>query len=220
MSVAGVKLYGEWTKAAEILAASPADIDQALTAALRALAEWFAAGIKKKINSNVPPPNSPFTQLMKGSGKTLIDKGDLRNGVGVVQTGRHNFFVGIPRSVQSAGGSLASIADILENGRTIVMRMTPKQRRFLHATLGKKVSKVKGGGGGSIIVIHIPPRPFIAPVYDAAMSGMQAKFEGLFLRNLRKINPNPAPTPPGAGYTLTLVPAKKGGFVRRWVKNK
>lgn len=37
--------------------------------------------IKQKIDQNVPPPNSPFTIARKGSSKTLIDTGAMKNSI-------------------------------------------------------------------------------------------------------------------------------------------
>ncbi len=210
-----IQLTGDWTKAQAALHGSPQDIDQAMHAAVMGVAEYLAGKIKKKIGSNVPPPNSPFTLLMKKSAKTLIDNSDMRNAIGVIPVGRHNAFVGIP-----AAGGMARLADIQENGRTIVMRMTPKMRKFLHATLGQRVSKV--GSGNGILVIHIPPRPFVAPTFAEEGSTLEARFKRLFIANLKRLNPQPAPTSATTheGQKLVWVPSKKGGMVRRWVGKK
>ncbi len=45
--------------------------------ALALLGQFFQDKVKKKINSNVPPPNAPSTIAAKGSSKTLIDSGQL-----------------------------------------------------------------------------------------------------------------------------------------------
>lgn len=37
--------------------------------------------IKKKIDTNVPPPNSPVTIALKGSSHTLIDTGAMKNSI-------------------------------------------------------------------------------------------------------------------------------------------
>jgi len=37
--------------------------------------------VRKKITSNVPPPNAPSTIIRKGSDKTLIDRGDMLRAV-------------------------------------------------------------------------------------------------------------------------------------------
>lgn len=189
----GLKMVGDWKEAKEVLAAAPGDLDQAMEAAVAALAEFLVGRIKKRIGENVPPPNSPFTVLMKKSSKTLINKGDLRNGARAVRVGKHRYFVGIPAALQGGRGaqklgSLTKLAEVLEDGRTIVMRMTPKQRRFLFATLGKKASKIptKGGSTG-ILVIHIPPRPFIKPVFAEFQPQAGALYEKYLKKNLQRL---------------------------------
>lgn len=41
----------------------------------------LASAVKKRITSNVPPPNAPSTVAAKGSDKTLIDTGRLLNSI-------------------------------------------------------------------------------------------------------------------------------------------
>ncbi len=179
--MAAVKRVGDWKKAKEVLEAAPADLEQALQSAMLALGNFLAGKIKQKIGSNVPPPNSPFTTMMKRSSKTLINKGDMRNAVGVVRTGKWSAFVGIP-----AASGKARLAAVHEEGRVIVQRMTDKQRAFLHATLGKKASRVRSAPSTGILVIHIPARPFIKPVFDE--HGGEAgrdRFGSYVLKNLR-----------------------------------
>ena len=181
--MAAIKRVGDWKKAKEVLEAAPADLEQALQAAMLALGNFLAGKIKQKIGSNIPPPNSPFTLMMKRSSKTLINKGDMRNSVGVVRTGKWSAFVGIPAS--NAQG--VKIAQVHEEGRVIVQRMTAKQRAFLHATLGKKASRVRTGAPSTgILVIHIPARPFIKPVFDEfGGDAGRERFGSYVLQNLR-----------------------------------
>lgn len=204
-----ITLKGDWRTAKEVLAAGPKEIDAALTMAVSALAEYYVGKIKRKMGNNLPPPNSPLTLLFKGSSKTLVNNGDLRNSVTAVDgDSRYSKFIGIPRTVRTSKGkptrgdggkftqapksaatiaTQANLADVLENGRTIVMRITPKQLKWLHATLGRKVSKVTKGKSTGILVIHIPPRPFIQPVFDEELPGAPARFEGYIRRNLKRL---------------------------------
>jgi hypothetical protein len=45
------------------------------------LGEQHSADIKRKIGSNLPPPNAPSTVRAKGSSSTLIDSGAMRQAV-------------------------------------------------------------------------------------------------------------------------------------------
>lgn len=188
--MAGIKRIGDWKKAKEVLEAAPADLDQALQTAVLALANFYVGKIKQKIGSNIQPALSPFT--MRGIGaarkfagagaKTLINRGDMRNSVTVVSAGKYEAFVGIPAS----SAKDVKIAQIHEEGRVIVQQMTPKQRAFLHATLGKKASKIRSAPSTGIIVIHIPARPFIKPVFDEYGGEVgRERFGALVLKNLR-----------------------------------
>ncbi len=222
MTVKALKLVGDWKKSKEVLAAAPADLEQAVHKAVIGLANYLAGRIKRKISSNIAPANSPFTVMMKKSSKTLIEKGDLRNSVTVIQGGRHEAFIGIPQ----AGGA-ADLASVLEKGRTIVMRMTPKMLAYLHATLGSKASKIPSKGPSTgVLVIHIPARPFMEPTFAEEESKVEKKFEALVLSNLQAMRPPSPPSAgdgavgsdtPRAGQKLVWVKHKSGGMVRRWV---
>jgi hypothetical protein len=75
------------------------------------------------------------------------------------------------RTAKAGGGqSLANIAAIHEFGsRPIVLKLTPKVRRFLHAAFRAAGLDAPAGDRPStgIAVIKIPARPFLAPVFEA-----------------------------------------------------
>lgn len=52
------------------------------------LGEIVTNDIKEKISNNIPPPNSPATVYKKGSSRTLIDTGAMRQSVRPVITTR------------------------------------------------------------------------------------------------------------------------------------
>jgi hypothetical protein len=166
--VIGVKLIGDWKLAKRVLETAPAAFDRALKATIGAEAERIAGAIRKKIASGVPPPNAPSTVYLKGSSKTLIASGEMQKTVQVVWKGKFQAFIGIPANAKKG---TARLADIHESGRVIVQQMTPKQRRFLHA----KFPGYTGSGTG-IIVIHIPARPFIKPVFEDYEKSGKPKF--------------------------------------------
>jgi phage gpG-like protein len=58
-------------------------VDGKRTAAdgLALIGAWFQAAVQNEIASNTPPPNAPRTIEMKGSSRTLIDTGRLRQGI-------------------------------------------------------------------------------------------------------------------------------------------
>lgn len=162
--MANVKLTltGDWIATAKMLSGVKVNMARALKQAVKQEAHFLVAEMKKQFR-DLKPPLSPNTLLTKkrGGSKPLLASGDMRNSIVPVFDGDFGVFIGVPRS---ANGYM--LADIHENGRIIVQRITPKQRRFLHAKLGKHGSGGKGGGTG-VMVIHIPARPFIGPVIEA-----------------------------------------------------
>jgi len=96
-----------------------------------------------KSNGKAWQPLQPATVKAKGSSKPLIDTGQLRNSVQVINAGGV-IFVGVPSKVRSTtGGPLVSIAAVHEYGKIIA------QRR-----------------GDKIVLIKIPARSFLTATYD------------------------------------------------------
>jgi hypothetical protein len=55
--------------------------------------------------------------------------------------------------------------------------MTPKMRRFLFAMLRKAgIEPTSSGGGKGVVVIRIPPRPFLRPAFESFSKGVQKRF--------------------------------------------
>jgi hypothetical protein len=50
-------------------------------AGMEIVGQWMQAAIRKRIQSNVPPPNAAITVSRKGSSHTLIDTGQLRQSI-------------------------------------------------------------------------------------------------------------------------------------------
>ena len=165
----GVKLVGDWKMAKRVLETAPAAFDRALKATIGAEAERIAGGIRKKIYSNIKPPNQPSTITLKGSSKTLVASGGMAQSVQLVWKGKFQVFIGIPAQAKKG---VARLADINEHGRVIVQHMTDKQRKFLHA----KFPSYSGGTGTGIVVIHVPARPFIKPVFEEYEQAGKPKF--------------------------------------------
>jgi hypothetical protein len=121
---------------------------------------------------------STFTQLvgrMKGKGDRhpLLDTGDLRNSHSVVEEDNDTFFVGIHRTAKSKkkGGSfsMVNLGLIHEHGtKPIYIRITPKMRWWWRNVLvpGTK-GQIRPLKNTTIaIVVRIPARPWIGPIWD------------------------------------------------------
>ena len=174
MTRPGVALVGSWVQAARLLAAG-ANIDRFLEPAIEQEAQYLRGRIVQGIGNGVAPL-APSTAARRGGSRPLVDTGDLRNSIAVVGRGDTRF-IGVPR-----GAGRYRIGDVHESGRTITMEMTKKQRRWLHAN---KPSGASGSGpGGGFLVIHIPARPFIQPVWDAEEGNIPQRFIQRILRML------------------------------------
>jgi phage gpG-like protein len=169
-----IKLVGDWKLAAKILNAAPGDIEKAIEQAVRLEALVLEGAIKRNIQRGPPPPLSPLTRKTrkgaKGGSKPLNATGGLLGAVTVVQKG-DEAFIGIPRSAGKY-----NLAVTHEQGRTIVLNMTDKMRRFLFGVLFKG-SPPKAGPGTRIIVIRIPARPFVQPAFAAEAPKSQQRFQ-------------------------------------------
>ena len=170
---------GDWTAARRILASAPKRLREAQDKAVLQEAQFFRTKIVEGLRSGAPggqafQPLAPTTlairRLRGGKGtKPLIHHGDLRNSIAVVREG-NGVFVGVLRSAKSSGGaSLVNIAAVHEFGsRPIVVKITPKVRRFLHAAFRKAGLDEKSGDRPStgVAVIRLPARPFLRPVFE------------------------------------------------------
>lgn len=169
-----------WVKAARALRTFGPEFATMRTKALRAEAEFFKAKIIEGIQSQSPggrplKPLSPYSVMMrqflgyKGE-KALIQRGDLLRSIGIQQSGRDRFYVGVKRGATSSDGKdLVTIAEIQEKGAgPFVVKITPKMRAFLAMVFRKmnKTGSPGGKGGKGYMLITIPPRPFMGPVFD------------------------------------------------------
>lgn len=194
---------GSWEQAIHILDDLDSKFEKVAQQAISAEADFLVGEIKKGIQSQAPAGQTfePLAETtiatrkakrFKGT-KALIRGGDLLASVTKVKADG-GWFVGVPRTAQ-----LVNIAKIHEEGGApIVMKLTPKARRFLFAAYKKAgifdpdKAKSKTSGGISIIVIKRVARPFLAPVFEKeyandAIVGMRilqriaAKIPGLSL---------------------------------------
>jgi hypothetical protein len=172
--------YGDWAKAARLLKQGPAIIEEAGRKALKQEAEFFRTKIVQGIRDQEPggkhfKPLSPKTIAVRrflgfDGTKALMRSGYLRNSITVTNRG-NDFFTGMLRSAKSKGGqSMVNIAELQENGsRPILIKMTPPMMRLLAAAFraaGLTAPEPSGAGATRILIVQIPARPFIGPVFD------------------------------------------------------
>jgi hypothetical protein len=99
---------------------------------------------------------------------------DLVGSISVVEVPGEGAFVGVARSKSRKDGQdPVNIAKAMEEGFSSRQTMTARQRRYLMAALSAAGleppagrAPVAGGSGATTIVIRVPPRPFLGPVFD------------------------------------------------------
>jgi len=175
--MAGKKI-GDWQKARRLLPQVDRAYRVALMEAVEQEAQYFVRKVKTcfktsgKSNGAKWAPNSPLTIGRKGSSKPLINSGDLMGAITVKKVAPRVFLAGVPSNVRTKDGkSMVSIGQVHEEGRVIVMKITPKMHRFVMASLNKLGGKKGGGTGafrpGGTLVIKIPQRSFLQSTKDA-----------------------------------------------------
>ncbi len=184
-----VRKTGDWALARRLLTGAPAKLKAAVGTALRQEAHLLRKEIVQGITRQAPGgeplrPPSPLTlaaRKMKGRGgtKALIVRGDLRNAVDAIVKG-DEAFVGVPRKARGKDGKpVVDVARVQEFGAgPIVIPMTPAMRRFLFALLRKAGQEPRGGSGRGVVVVQIPPRPFLRPAFKRFEKGAQKRFLG------------------------------------------
>lgn len=177
-----IRLVGDWRKKAIALSKAELNTRKCLDRALKQEGHFLRKQVVQGIRTQAPG-GKKFRKLSRNTRRTrrfkkfrgskaLIRTGDLLGSI-VVKTSPLQVFVGVLRTAKTRnGGELVNVARIQEEGsRPITIRITPKMRRFLFAMKvgGRKKQKKLVGpreGGTGILVIRIPPRPFLKPVFD------------------------------------------------------
>jgi len=178
MKVSTTKV-GDWRLAHRLVTTARKRFTEAADKAVLQEAQFFRTKIVEGIREQAPggqpfKPLAPTTLAIrrfrgfKGT-KALIVRGDLRNSITVVrQPG--GAFVGVLRTARGKEGqSLVNVAAVHEFGsKPIVIKLTPKARRFLHAAFHAAGldRPAKEGPSTGIAVIKVPARPFLKPVFD------------------------------------------------------
>ncbi len=171
--------YGHWGDVFRTLGNAPKNFKEAQHKAVLQEAQFFRTKILQGLREQAPggkafKPLSPETLALrkffgfKGT-KALLRHGDLRNAIAVVEAGGL-IFVGVPRTAKGADGrSLVDVAEQNEKGsKPIVIKMTPKMAALLHVAFRKAGIEKKDPHRPvtGIIVVQIPARPFIGPVFE------------------------------------------------------
>lgn len=176
-----IKKVGDWEKARSLVGPrSSARVKLAERRAVLKEAQFARSKIVEGFRTQAPAgaawrPLSPTTTAIRrfrgfNGTKALVVRGDLRNSISVRPT-PEGAFVGVLRTKTTADGkNLANIAEINENGRTIVMRATPKivkllAMAFRKGGLGSAGARSSAGVPG-MLIIKIPARPMFRPVWE------------------------------------------------------
>lgn len=139
------------------------------------------------------PRLRPMTQLIsramgKGDRKPLMLTGDLRNSVSVVQV-EDGWFVGVHKQARGrrSKNDMVDIASVHEFGsKRYRIRVTPKMRRFFFWLFKKTKGQIKPLKASTTeIVVRIPPRPFIGPVWEKEKKTSEDNILRDTLKNLK-----------------------------------
>lgn len=176
----GARKTGDWGKARRELATLGA---KALAVARQAIlqeAHFLRGKMVEGIREQAPGGQrfkalSPLTLAarrlagFRGT-KALVRTGTLRNAITVVERGGQ-VFIGILRTARGEDGDeLTNVAAVHEFGAgPFVVQITDKMRAYLGALLEEAgilpAAQSASGGGRGYLVIRIPARPFIGPVF-------------------------------------------------------
>lgn len=168
---------GDWGKLGQLLQRLPAKLEVATKKALLKEANFLRTKIVDGIKDQAPggkqflPLSVTTLAVRKFQGfrgtKAVIRTGALRNSIKVVD-GREGVFIGVHSTTKAKNGKdMVDIAAIHEFGAgPIVIKVTPKMRRFLMAAFRKAGLAGPYGRGSGVMVLKIPKRPFIGPVFE------------------------------------------------------
>lgn len=193
-----VKRTGDWDKMATLLtnAANPLVWQRASEKAIIKEVHRLRRIIVEAFNRGGPDGArwqrlSPMTNLVsraygKGDRKPLLDTGDLRNSIQVTQEG-DGWFVGVHRNVKGKSGKkIIDIAELHENGAgPFRINVTDKMRKYflwLNKKTGGQIKPLKLST--SFIVVKIPARPFIGPVWEKEKNNSEKNIISNTVKNL------------------------------------
>lgn len=206
-----VVTYGDWKQAIEFTEELASKFEKSIEPALMAEAHYFRQKIIEGLRKQAPGgkpilPLSAETLALRKAGskrrppfggtKALIHTGDLVGSINVTKATGGGAFVGVLRSAKGKkkGAPLFNVALQQETGgSTLVIKLTPKARRYLMAVyrksnllkkVGRGAAQAKSGAGVTVTIIRRRARPFIAPVWEA--EGNDAKIGQRVLERINK----------------------------------
>ena len=182
-----IRKTGDWQRARELVRrlphAAPRALRRAVLQEAHALRKSIVEGLTKQApgGESIRPPAELTLAARRLAGftgtKALIRRADLRNAIAVIDSGAE-IFVGIPRSATSQDGtSLVYVARVQEFGsEPIIIPITPAMRRFLavlYRAAGRELPR--DGAGRGVVVVEVPPRPFIRPAVATFLPGLERR---------------------------------------------
>lgn len=196
----GVRQVGDWPKMRELMPRLRPRFERAVKVAMLREAHFLRGKMIQGITSGAPggqkfAPLAPLTLALRklrgfGGTKILIVSGTLRGAILVTELASGGVFIGVHRSARGGKGgkTLYNLARLHEEGGDWSYMMTPKQRRFLFASLARARAKFAGrdasgkflkkgaanpfdrrpgaSSGGARVTVHLPARPFIRPTLE------------------------------------------------------
>lgn len=210
---------GDWEVARFSLETGARTTAPMIKKSLRQEAAWLRKVVVQGIRRQRPggkqfAPLSPNTIAVRRflgfrGRKALIRNGDL---IGAVTTksfsGGFGAFVGVLKNAKDSDGQkLVNVARVLEEGAgPFVVQLTDKMRRFFFAALdasGIKRNAPSGprpsGPSTPIVIIKIPARPFLQPVFDKVASKpevVRARMLSRLAINMKGVMGKPTQKPP------------------------
>lgn len=190
---------GEWAKARRLLSAAPQRLRAAIDVARRQEAHALRNEVVEGLTNQAPGgeplrPPSPLTQAARqlagfDGTKALLVRGDLRNTIVVTFSG-DDAFIGVARSARGKDGApLADIAKLHEfGGPPVIIPITPQMRRFLFVLLRRAGAPPTGGASLGVIVVQVPPRPFLRPALEKFRHGAGERFLARVARQLELLS--------------------------------
>ena len=178
---------GDWARARRLITGGAERLQDAVRVALRQEAHVLRNQIVQGLTNQAPGgeplrPPAPLTLAARelqgfGGTKALLVRGDLRNSIAVIVDG-DDVFIGIRRSARSSEGErLVNLAELHElGGPPTIIPITPKMRRFLFALLRQAGQAPTVGSGRGVVVVQVPPRPFLRPAFQAYRVGAGRRF--------------------------------------------
>jgi hypothetical protein len=192
---------GQWTQARSLLRFGAARTAPAIQRAVQQEAKWFARKIKANIRDQGRTARTPIRRVLVATQKMrerrgikrmgpLYARGDLLRSV-TVKMGFMKAWIGIPKGARGRGGAnLEKIGRANEFGKRVYIRNPSRAMRWMlfkfYQGIGRRPKHPTGKKG--VIIIRIPKRPFMEPVFDRFYARhpvrVRTRFLGRVARNM------------------------------------